>query len=844
MLIEEQIAERRQRARKEKFEIQTRSRDIFADYQVFSASSKRMYRVALRGLGLFDNYCGCPDFAVNTLGTCKHIEAALLHVRRRFGGNVERARYKRTHTTIYLDYGDPMSVRIALPPNVSPELGALKSEFFDAAGVLRGDRMGRFASAIGRLRGLDEKVVVYGDALEWIERELETAEGLAFESAQLRLLEQGKLPLNGLLKAPLYPFQMRGVLFAACRGRTVLADDMGLGKTIQAIGAAELLARRRGISRVLVICPASVKHQWLAEIGRFCSRTAAVIDGTPEKRKALYASTAFFKIVNYELVLRDLDHVAGISPDLIILDEAQRIRNWETATARTIKLLRSRYALVLTGTPLENKLEELYSVVQFVDGRRLGPVFRFLEEHREINEHGKLVGYRNLDQVREKLVPILLRRRRDQVLKDLPPRTDKIFRVSMTAEQASYYGDQQLVVAALVRKFERQGWLSLLDQQRLLCAIQNMRMICDSTFLFDKETRVSPKLEEFREIIRDLVAEEERKVVVFSEWERMTFLVGELLDEMKIGHVSLHGAIPSRRRSKLISQFWDDPKIKVFLSTDAGGVGINLQVASAVINMEPPWNPARLEQRIARVHRMGQSQPVLAVHLWTENSIEERVWETIRLKKALFSGLFDGTASEVSFKKLGRRPMMETLKEILSEAPPDQAGAELRRQERAPQKPGEVLARKALPPQPAPPDAATRAVGMLLEAGLKWLENLAKPAETGSPERVPLAVQPGPPRVRQKGRGLPPAQPRTLAETIEDAVSTLVKEDPVSRVPTLNLALPPSLTAERIAQTMAGALSRIMGRRHTKGPTRGTPLGSGPGKPPAPSANVVKGNRG
>ncbi|MBI2820873.1 MAG: SWIM zinc finger family protein [Acidobacteria bacterium] len=813
MLVEEQISERRLRARKEKFAIRSQRRDIFGDYQVLSKATKRTYRVALRGTGLFDNYCACPDFAVNTLGTCKHIEAVLLHLRDRFGKRVERARYRRAHATIYLDYGEALAVRIALPEKISPELAALRDEFFDPSGKLRTERMNRFASALQRFRGLEDRVVIYADALDWMERELETAEDLAFEATQARLLDRGRLPLNNLLKVPLYPFQMRGVLFAACRGRTVLADDMGLGKTIQAIGASELLARRRGIGRVLIICPASVKHQWLAEIARFSDRTAAVIDGPPEKRRMLYESAAFFKVMNYELVLRDLDHVAALSPDLIVLDEAQRIRNWETATAKTIKLLRSRYALVLTGTPLENKLEEIYSVVQFVDGRRLGPAFRFVEQHRELSPTGKLVGYRKLDQVREKLAPILLRRRRDEVLEDLPPRTDKVFRVPMMAEQASYYGDQQLVVAALMRKLERQGWLSLLDQQRLLCAIQNMRMICDCTFLFDKETKVSPKLEELREIIRDLVLEEERKVVIFSEWERMTFLVGEMLDELQIGYVSLHGAIPSRRRGKLISRFRDDPQAKVFLSTDAGGVGLNLQAASAVINIEPPWNPARLEQRIGRVHRMGQSRPVLAVHLLTEESIEERVWETLRLKKALFSGLFDGTASEVSFEKLGRKPMLEVLREILPEKEPEPAQSDRRRQQRAPKQPDEI-ARRELPaaPEVPPPDGATRAVGMLLEAGLKFLESWAAAPRTAESAKPSLPVQASRPQGRFKPEVRRSEQPRTLAETIEDTLAELVKEDPVTRLPTLSIALPPSLTSERIAQSLSAALSRMVGK--------------------------------
>ena len=160
---------------------------------------------------------------------------------------------------------------------------------------------------------------------------------------------------------PLFPYQIRGVFFAACRGRVILADDMGLGKTIQAIAGAELLRRRRGIERVLVVAPASVKYQWKTEIEKFCDLPAQVIDGLLPHRKQLYANPTFFSLTSYELVLKDIEDMHNMRPDLVILDEAQRIRNWATATARTIKQLKSRYAFVLTGTPLENKLEELCS---------------------------------------------------------------------------------------------------------------------------------------------------------------------------------------------------------------------------------------------------------------------------------------------------------------------------------------------------------------------------------------------------------------------------------------------------------------------------------------------------
>ncbi|HXV47699.1 MAG TPA: DEAD/DEAH box helicase [Candidatus Binatia bacterium] len=802
MLIEEQIAARQLRARKEVFKIEGQGRGVFGDYQVFSPASKRSYRVALRGVGLFDNYCACPDYAVNTLGTCKHIETVLLHVRSRFGGKVEKSRYRRKHSTIYLDYREEPRVRIASPAKISAELLALREEFFDGDGYLKAQQMQRVAEALARFRSLDEKVVIYGDALEWVERETATAEGLALEARELRLLEQGKLPLDSLLKVPLYPFQMRGVLFAAWRGRTILADDMGLGKTIQAIGTAEMLARRRGISRVLVICPASVKHQWLTEINRFSDRSAVVIDGSTGQRRALYNSEAFFKIVNYELVRRDLEQVTALLPDLIVLDEAQRIRNWETATARTIKLLRSRYALVLTGTPLENKLEELYSVVQFVDGRRLGPAFRFLSEHRQVNEKGKLVGYRNLDQVRQKLAPILLRRRRDQVLKDLPPRTDKIFRVALSAAQSEYYGDQQKIVAKLVQKLERQGWLSPVDQQRLLCAIQNLRMICDSTFLFDKETKVSPKLEELEEILRELVVDEGRKVVIFSEWEKMNQQVGLLLDKMNIGYVSLHGGIPTRRRGQLIAKFRDQPDVKVFLSTDAGGVGINLQAASVVINIEPPWNPARLEQRIARVHRMGQLRPVLAIHLLTENSIEERVWETIRLKKELFKELFDDGGSEVIFEKLGRRSMIETLKAIVPEPDPGESVPELRRTEG---QSNEFKGRDSA--AQAPGNGAGHALAALLDAGMKFIETLFQPGSGIAAKKASAATP------RANGQtGSSDAAFGRIARNVEAAISPLIIREAATDKATLQIPLPASLTSERIAQTITSVLTRLMAR--------------------------------
>ncbi len=478
-----------------------------------------------------------------------------------------------------------------------------------------------------------------------------------------------------------------------------------------------------------------------------------VIDGLLPRRRALYASPQFFNLSSYELVLKDVRYMHELAPDLIILDEAQRIRNWTTATARTIKQLKSRYAFVLTGTPLENKLEELFSVVEFIDGRRLGPAFRFLHEHRTEDEHGTLIGYRGLDRIHDQLAPILLRRTRQEVLRDLPKRTDQILHVALTPQQAEPYWEQNDILAALMRKWERQGWLSEIDQKRVLCCLQNMRMLCNSTFLFDKQTNHSPKLDEFREIVRELAIEEGRKVVVFSEYERMTHLAGKELEKLGIGFVSLHGGVPSRNRGALMEKFRRNAECRVFLSTDAGGVGLNLQAASAVVNFEPPWNPARLEQRIGRVHRLGQAHPVHVVHLLTKDSIEERVWETLKLKKSLFAGVFDSPTGEVSFAALGRKSVLQAVKEIFADQPGrpkpliDQpAGKAVPIQSR----PGAIPA--TVPPVTAPQSTEfEQAAAGLIETGVRFLESLAAVAQRCSAWRKPF--EPGVGRSTHRSSG-------------------------------------------------------------------------------------------
>ncbi|MFP5268399.1 MAG: hypothetical protein ACLGQU_13675 [Acidobacteriota bacterium] len=242
MLIEQQIAERRERATAKPPKILKRpAAGPYGDYTIKSASG-RTYRVAIRGLGLFENYCSCPDFATNTLGTCKHVEALLFQLRKRHRKALESAKFERTRASISLQYGDSIEVRLRLPASPSRELRAIAAEHFDADSLLRRESYRRFGEVLESLRNADGDTVVYSDALEYIDRENELAEGLELERKLLARLKRGQDPTTGLLKTRLLPYQVRGAVFAACRGRAVLADDMGLGKTVQALAMTESCA--------------------------------------------------------------------------------------------------------------------------------------------------------------------------------------------------------------------------------------------------------------------------------------------------------------------------------------------------------------------------------------------------------------------------------------------------------------------------------------------------------------------------------------------------------------------------------------------------------------------------
>lgn len=391
-----------------------------------------------------------------------------------------------------------------------------------------------------------------------------------------------------LLRCPLLPYQREGMLHLVFGERALLADEMGLGKTIQSIAACELLARRKNVGRVLVVCPASLKAEWEEQIARFTERSVRSVFGSRAARLAAYREPAFFNIVNYEQVLGDAPDINEVlRPDVIILDEAQRIKNWQIKTARQVKSLRSLYAFVLTGTPVENRIDELYSIVQYLDPELIGPLFRFNRDFYDLDARGRPVDYKNLAGLRRRLQPVMLRRRTCDVEAELPGRTVKNYFVPMAEEQALRYADYSRQAATLLAQVKRRP-LTPKEFERLQMLLACMRMICDTPAILDPSCHVSPKLEELEGVLSDLLGEPERKIIVFSEWERMLELVRELAAELGVDAAWQTGSVSQQRRRAEILRFKQDPACRLFLSTDSGSLGLNLQVASAVVNVDLP----------------------------------------------------------------------------------------------------------------------------------------------------------------------------------------------------------------------------------------------------------------
>src|SRR5438552_2217188 len=433
----DEINKRRLRARQESFNIANTDpqHPIFSNFRVKSASGLT-YSVESRDLRQRQFACDCVDFRINGLGTCKHVEAVLLHLEARFRRLFNAAR-QNSSTRIEVTVDSAADTLRALNGEGPPPRALRK--WFDAEGLLNN---GSPETALAALQALREEgfpqIRVSQEVSTWLENRRRAAERKQLRHKYELKVQSGAWPAHET-KVPLFPYQREGMLHLAFAERALLADEMGLGKTIQAIAACALLHRLGQARCALVVTPASLKTEWEEQIQRFTDLPYQLVFGGRSQRLRAYGlvgNEAFFTIVNYEQMLADAPDVnAHLRPDIVVLDEAQRIKNWSTKTAQAVKRLHSRYAFVLTGTPIENRIDELHSLLDFLNPAVLGPLFRFNRDFYELDDRGRPSAYRNLHPLHVRLKPFMLRRRKADVETELPERTDRNHFVPLTPLQ-------------------------------------------------------------------------------------------------------------------------------------------------------------------------------------------------------------------------------------------------------------------------------------------------------------------------------------------------------------------------------------------------------------------------
>jgi len=651
------LEERGEKARNADYRI-TFADNIHGEHTLVNEKGES-YKITLRDFERETGYINNPDLKINKLGTTKHLMFAFVKLKSDPG---RMAQMDKEYPFVEI-YADPLNdylITWYYPHRLRDEVKQLLGRYFKADQTVPEKKVPEFLEFL-------QEAPKYPEIK--IRPEVEEKVQKAWDE---RMLEKVRTEMSldfSLLKTALFPYQKEGVTFATGRSGAIIADDMGLGKTVQAVGTAVMKKELFGFRKTLVVCPASLKEQWKQEVEKFSHEKAVIAEGFPDERAEIYRSDkSYFVIVNYETVLRDLHELNRMEPDFVILDEAQRIKNYTTITAGTIKRLQRRHALVITGTPLENRLIELYSIVQFIDPDFLGPLWDFSWRYCYFDESNKnkITGHYNLKELKKRLEPILIRREKRNVIKELPNITEINVPITLHPEQQMYHTNFAKGVAKILQK----KFMTPYDHQRLMLLLANMRMVCDSTYLIDKETYFSPKLHELKYILLEKldIKKDGTKVIIFSEWVTMLHLIGKMLQDLGIGFVRLSGQVAVKHRGKLIDKFENDPHTKVFLSTEAGGSGLNLQVADTVINYELPWNPAKKNQRLGRIDRIGQKKNKLTViNLISRRSIETRIASGLTLKQNLFDGVLDGDSPHdvVDFSAAGKAEFLRQLEESI-----------------------------------------------------------------------------------------------------------------------------------------------------------------------------------
>ncbi len=467
----------------------------------------------------------------------------------------------------------------------------------------------------------------------------------------------------GEIKATLRSYQLEGVHWLE-RLRSmflngILADDMGLGKTLQAIVALAQQRKKTKLSS-LIVCPTSLVYNWKEEFAKFNpGLKVLVIDGVPSQRKKLIDTISDYHVVitSYTLLQKDVELYKAMTLSYAILDEAQHIKNRGTRNAKSVKMIQAEHRLILSGTPIENSLDEMWSLFDFLMPGFLSTYDRFVEKYVRVSGQE---ATKNLEYLRRKVAPFILRRMKADVLDDLPPVSDIVYHCQLSDVQTELYRSYAASARdELVKLVERDGFDRV--QIHVLATLTRLKQICCHPAIFAKEKAElgdSAKYDMLLELLQTLI-EGKHKTVIFSQYTRMLQIMRDDFEQRGIRFAYLDGT--SKNRLEIVKKFNEDEEISVFLvSLKAGGTGLNLVGADTVIHYDMWWNPAVESQATDRVHRLGQKRSVSSYKLITLGTIEEKIAEMQRRKKGLVKKVV--SCDDEAIAKLTWEDVLELLK--------------------------------------------------------------------------------------------------------------------------------------------------------------------------------------
>jgi SNF2 family DNA or RNA helicase len=418
-----------------------------------------------------------------------------------------------------------------------------------------------------------------------------------------------------------FPYQYQGVAFLYPRYSAILADEMGLGKTMQAITAIRMLLRSGELARVLLVCPKPLVTNWQREFNQWAPEIPlTIIEGDQAKRRWQWTQeNAPVKIANYELLMRDREVLdEGLSFDLVVLDEAQRIKNTASTTSQVVRSIRRTRNWALTGTPIENTPDDLVGIFEFLSPGYLRPGLGAKRLSELVREH-------------------ILRRTKDMVLTDLPPKMFRDAELDLSPEQRATY---EMAESEGVMQLNKMG--DSITIQHVFELVLRLKQICN----FDPATGASSKLERLSADLEE-VAASGKKAIIFSQWVKCIDILAHQL--RRFGPLEYHGKVPSKQRDGVLKQFKEDKsKHVILMSYGAGSVGLNLQFCEYVFLFDRWWNPAVEDQAINRAHRIGAAGPVTVTRMLSIATIEERINEVLEHKREMFAQIIGDNSAPAS----------------------------------------------------------------------------------------------------------------------------------------------------------------------------------------------------